>query len=57
MMAMNMRDCRFQNTLKALQECQDDMYLNEDTMFEEELKAKDELIKLCKEIVEEWVEE
>ena len=55
----NMSYCRFRNTLKALQDCDDalsneNMELqtddNEDGLSGEEHRAKEELIELCKDI-------
>ena len=54
----NMAHCRFQNTLADLRDCHDHM----DDMFdgslsEEEEKACKRLIKLCRQIVDNYEEE
>ena len=43
----NMGYCRFRNTLKDLQDCQDHIH---DDLSKEEKKARRELVELCKEI-------
>lgn len=43
---MNMDYCKFQNTLKALQQCMEAIQY-EDTLSEDEQDAKDSLIRLC----------
>jgi len=55
----NMSHCRFRNTLLDLQDCYDAMLdeLNgktedEDGLTYEELRAKEELIKLCQIIID-----
>ena len=45
----NMSYCRFQNTLKDLRDCYENPNVNSD----DEKKAKDELIELCRQIGEE----
>lgn len=48
---MNMPHCRFENTLRDLKDCVRNMNnIDDDNMDEKE--AKEELIKLCKEIAE-----
>jgi hypothetical protein len=61
----NMSYCRFQNTLKDLQDCyeniEDDIFINEsdaeDLTFNEnqEIKARLRLIDLCKSIAEDYM--
>lgn len=48
---MNMSYCRFQNTLIALQECDDNMFDGE--LSKEEERARKRLIKLCAKIADE----
>ena len=43
--------CRFQNTEKDLEDCLDN--INDYGMSEEELEARNKLIVICKEIIEE----
>jgi hypothetical protein len=52
----NMSYCRFQNTLKDLSDCHNALWEGEE-LSEEEENAKKRLIKLCKEIIEEFGEE
>lgn len=52
----NMSYCRFQNTLIDLQDCYDSL-CNEDELSKEEEKAKDKLIQLCYDIVDEFEDE
>jgi len=47
---MNMAYCRFQNTVKDLRDCYDNIH---DGLSEEEERAKKRLIELCKLIIEE----
>ena len=47
----NMSYVRFENTLKDLRDC--DEHLFDDDLSEEEEKARQKLIKLCKKIAEE----
>ena len=47
----NMGYCRFQNTLEDLQECYEHM---DDEVGEEEKRARKQLIKQCKEIVDDF---
>jgi hypothetical protein len=49
----NMHYCRFQNTLSDLRDCYDDW----DTESEEEEKARERLLKLCKKIVADYGED
>lgn len=44
----NMSYCRFRNTLEDLKECYD--YIDWDDLSEDEEKARNELIALCKKI-------
>lgn len=46
----NMSYCQFRNTLEDLQDC----YANWDTENEEEIKARKRLLKLCKEIADNY---
>jgi hypothetical protein len=46
----NMSYCRFRNTLSDLRDCQDAIG-NEDKLCNEESRARDELIRLCAEIL------
>lgn len=50
---MNMSYCRFQNTVTDLRDCQESLNDNDDLSIEEE-RAKKRLIKICKEIAEEF---
>ena len=50
----NMDYCRFQNTVDDLQDCIDAW---EDVSSAEEKKAQARMLKLCKQIVEEYGEE
>lgn len=47
----NMTYCRFRNTLKDLQDCYDAIS-NDDDLSEEEEKARNKIIELCKDMVE-----
>lgn len=47
---MNMSYCRFQNTLQDLKDCAD--YMEETDLDKEEERARKELIKVCRQIVE-----
>lgn len=51
---MNMAYCRFQNTLPDLRDCYDWLCEHEPTrdLSAEELRAYDELVKLCKTIAD-----
>lgn len=49
---MNMSYCRFENTLLALRECTE--HLEDDLEDKFELRAREKLIKLCKEIAEDY---
>jgi hypothetical protein len=51
----NMGYCRFSNTLSDLRDCNEHIY--DDDLSEEEEKARQRLIKLCKEIAAEFEEE
>jgi hypothetical protein len=46
----NMSYCRFTNTLEDLRDCYDHMNDNDDDLSEDEKKARQRLIKLCKDI-------
>jgi len=51
----NMGYCRFQNTLSDLQDCNDHLY---EDLSEKEERARTWLVKLCKQIAEDyWLEE
>jgi hypothetical protein len=52
MKVMNMSYCRFQNTLKDLTDCYDN--LDDTDLSEEEARARYQLIELCIEIVENY---
>lgn len=54
----NMSYCRFQNTLIDLTDCQENWeeYVDNELSIEEK-KAKEELLQLCKDIVDEHREE
>ncbi len=54
---MNMSYCRFENTSIALQECYDDMELDEEGASEYEIKGRERLIKLCCLIAEQYADE
>lgn len=45
----NMGYCRFQNTLKDLEDCNEHLWEDLD-VGSEEAKARDELVRLCKDI-------
>lgn len=49
---MNMSHCRFENTLLALRECTE--HWEDDLENKFELRAREKLIKLCKEIAEDY---
>ncbi len=49
----NMSYCRFQNTLSDLRDCYDNMNDTDDLSLEE-IKAYNRLVKLCKEIAEDY---
>lgn len=51
----NMSYCRFQNTLQALQDCANALEYNE-TLSDEEQRAKDKLLDLCAEIFNIYIE-
>lgn len=46
----NMSYCRFQNTLPDLQDCLNNIW--DDDLSEEEAKAKERLVEICKKIVD-----
>lgn len=46
----NMSYCRFENTLKDLRDCDEHLFDND--LSEEEEKARERLIQLCKKIAE-----
>ena len=48
----NMSYCRFRNTLIDLQECAD--YINDDDISPEEARAREYLVAVCTDIVDEW---
>lgn len=47
----NMSYCRFRNTLEDLKDCFE--HLHEEGLFDEEERARKQLIKLCRDIAEE----
>lgn len=49
----NMSYCRFENTVKDVQDASDNMYLDEDAS-DEEKEARDEFIELCVNIALEY---
>jgi hypothetical protein len=48
----NMSYCRFQNTLFDLEDCVD--YMDDDDLSPEEAQARECLVEVCAEIVEDW---
>jgi ferritin-like metal-binding protein YciE len=48
----NMHYCRFQNNYDDLQDCFD--HINDNDLSKEEEKARSKLIRLCKDIAEEF---
>lgn len=53
----NMSYCRFENTLRDLQDCYDALNDPEDQLSPDEESAKTRLIKLCADISEEFSED
>lgn len=51
----NMSHCRFQNTLADLRDCRDAWHEPIDT--DEEIKARQQLLKLCQKIVRNYGDE
>jgi hypothetical protein len=51
----NMSYCRFENTLKDLQDCEDHLDDDKGDLSEEEYRAKQKLLELCKKIADEWM--
>ena len=51
----NMSYCRFQNTLTDLRDCVE--HMSEDDMSDHELRARQSMIALCREIAEDFPEE
>lgn len=51
----NMSYCRFTNTLGDLQDCFD--HIDDEDLSEMEKQSRDEIIKLCKEIADEFEDE
>jgi len=49
----NMSYCRFENTLSDLRDCQNHLSENPDKLSEYEKRAREELIAVCQEIVDE----
>lgn len=49
----NMSYCRFQNTVNDLQDCYDNMD-DEDKLSEEEQRARKRLIKMCRDIADDY---
>ena len=59
-MAMNMSYCRFENTLAALRECDEAMAESAnplDELSESERKAAKRLLKLCREMADNYGDE
>lgn len=52
---MNLSYCRFQNTLRDLQDCEE--HFDDDDLSEEEKRARDRMLKLCKRIVDDHEDE
>lgn len=52
----NMSYCRFQNTLRDLRDCYENWPNDEKDLSEGERKAKNRLLKLCKEISEDIID-
>ena len=50
----NMSYCRFQNTLTDLRDCKDNLFAED--LSVEEVKARERLVAICAEIMEEWGE-
>ena len=46
----NMSYCRFQNTLADLRDCRE--HINDSNLSEDESKARQKLVRLCKDIAE-----
>lgn len=53
----NMSYCRFRNTLGDLQDCYDAMSDDDTELSPEEMKARERLIKLCKNIASDYEDE
>lgn len=52
---MNMSYCRFQNTVRDLDDCYD--HINEPVSSDEEVEARKRPVEICKDIVDEYDEE
>ena len=52
----NMDYCRFQNTVRDMDDCIENIYIKED-MSEEELEARKEFIEKCVEVALDWGDE
>jgi hypothetical protein len=52
----NMSYCRFRNTLTDLQDCEDALH-NDAALSDEEKRARDKLLKLCRRIAVDYPEE
>lgn len=50
----SMSYCRFQNAVDDMHECIDHLSDDTDEMSEEELKARQKFIKLCRFVAEHW---
>lgn len=53
----SMSYCRFQNAVEDIHECIDHLSDDTDEMSEEELKARQKFIKLCRFVAEHWEDE
>lgn len=51
----NMSYCRFYNTLGDLQDCYD--HIDDENLSEEEAKSRARLIKLCRQIADDYADE
>lgn len=51
---MNMSYCRFENTLQDLRDCEEHLDEQVHNLSEDEQKAREKLVKLCKRIGEEY---
>ena len=49
----NMGYCRFQNTVRDLEDCYEHLNENLEELSDSELSARERLVKLCQDIVEE----
>ncbi len=51
---MNMSYCRFRNTLNDLQDCYDSMEEVIEEYSDEEVLAREKLIRLCEDVVDDY---